>query len=139
MDIKANFSEPKEVWKECLLIIKENVPLITFNTWFLPIKPISLDENTLKIKVPNNFFVEWIEEHYNTLINKTIKLVLGENAKLVYVIYEDEDDKIIDNGPLFEDIVPKRKVIEQELEESFESYLNIKYKFDNSLRVKEIS
>ena len=134
MDIKANFSEPKEVWKECLLIIKENVPLITFNTWFLPIKPISLDENTLKIKVPNNFFVEWIEEHYNTLINKTIKLVLGENAKLVYVIYEDEDDKIVDNGPLFEDIVPKRKVIEKELEESFESYLNIKYKFDNFIK-----
>lgn len=134
MDNRANFTEPKEVWKECLLIIKDNVPLITYNTWFLPIKPISLEEGTLKIKVPNNFFVEWIEEHYNTLINKTIKLVLGNEAKLVYVIYEDEDDKLINNGPLFDDIIPKKSVIEPEPEDEYESYLNSKYKFDNFIK-----
>lgn len=134
MDNRTNFSEPKEVWKECLTLIKDNVPLITYNTWFLPIKPISVENDTLKIKVPNNFFVEWIEEHYNTLINKTIKLVLGNEAKLVYVIYEDEDDKLVDNGPLFEDALPKKNIIEVEPEESYESYINAKYKFDNFIK-----
>ena len=27
----------KDIWKECLSLIKENVPFITYNTWFLPI------------------------------------------------------------------------------------------------------
>lgn len=82
------------IWKECLSLIKENVPFITYNTWFLPIKPFELDENTLKIYVPNNFFIEWIEEHYNTLINKTINQVLGENAKLIYVVLEENEESI---------------------------------------------
>ena len=72
------------IWKECLKLIKQNVSNITYNTWFLPIKPFDLDEDTLKIQVPNNFFIEWIEEHYNTLINKTVHYVLGEEGKLVY-------------------------------------------------------
>ncbi len=135
MDNRANYSDPKEVWKECLAIIKDNVPLITFNTWFLPIKPISLEKDTLKIKVPNNFFVEWIEEHYNTLINKTIKLVLGNDAKLVYVIYEDEDDRLINNGPLFDDILPKKNIVNNSKEEEiFETHINVKYKFDNFIK-----
>ncbi|MFA5806286.1 MAG: DnaA N-terminal domain-containing protein, partial [Melioribacteraceae bacterium] len=79
-----------EVWKECLGLIKENVPFITYNTWFLPIKPFELEKSTLKIYVPNNFFIEWIEEHYNTLINKTISQVLGSDGKLAYVIYEEK-------------------------------------------------
>lgn len=36
----------KDIWKECLSIIKDNVPYITYNTWFLPIKPYELENNT---------------------------------------------------------------------------------------------
>ena len=64
------------VWKECLRLIKQNVSNITYNTWFLPIKPYELEDDTLKIQVPNNFFIEWIEEHYNTLINTNFFLFL---------------------------------------------------------------
>ena len=81
-----------QVWKECLRLIKQNVSNITYNTWFLPIKPFEIENNTLKIQVPNNFFIEWIEEHYNTLINKTIHQILGSEGKLVYIINEDSDD-----------------------------------------------
>ena len=41
-------SKPPDVWKECLQAIKQNVTLMTFNTWFLPIKPLELDNSTLK-------------------------------------------------------------------------------------------
>ena len=81
-----------KIWNECLAIIKENVPFITFNTWFIPIKPLKLIDSTLKIQVPNNFFIEWIDGHYNTLISKTIKQVLGEDAELVYVILDEKEN-----------------------------------------------
>ena len=41
------------VWKNCLTRIKENVTLMTYNTWFLPIRPISINDNNLKVQLPN--------------------------------------------------------------------------------------
>ena len=119
-----------KVWKECLKIIKENVPNITYNTWFLPIRPAELENDILKVEVPNSFFIEWIEEHYNTLINNTINQVLGESGKLVYVIVKDDD-----NLDLFDDVQPHRtSVVPQPVEEEHETFLNPKYRFDNFIK-----
>ncbi|NJD22109.1 MAG: chromosomal replication initiator protein DnaA [Melioribacter sp.] len=122
-----------EVWKECLGLIKENVPFITYNTWFLPIKPFELEKSTLKIYVPNNFFVEWIEEHYNTLINKTISQVLGTDGKLAYVIYEEKVSSeeqpelpFSSNGSSSQTAQSKPR--------DFETYLNPRYVFENFIK-----
>ena len=127
---KINNDSPV-IWKECLQLIKKNVSNITYNTWFLPIKPYELDGNTLKILVPNNFFIEWIEEHYNTLINKTIHQVLGESGKLVYIINEDPDD----DPTLFDTpVIETAKSPEPVVENNFRSNLSPLYQFDNYIR-----
>ncbi|MEW6196033.1 MAG: chromosomal replication initiator protein DnaA [Bacteroidota bacterium] len=125
--------DPKDIWKECLSIIKENVPFITYNTWFLPIKPFEIENNTLKIYVPNNFFIEWIEEHYNTLINKTVSQVLGGNGKLAYVVLEEKTEltetpttSAPSSSPGITPPITKTK--------DFESYLNPRYIFDNFIK-----
>jgi chromosomal replication initiator protein len=74
------------VWKNCLQIIKDNIPTQSFKTWFEPIIPIRLEESVLTIQVPSLFFYEWIEEHYVGLLRKTIKKELGDNARLEYNI-----------------------------------------------------
>lgn len=74
------------VWEQCLNIIRDNVNRQSFKTWFEPIKPISLKEEVLTIQVPSLFFYEWLEEHYVSLLKKTIKKELGNNAKLEYNI-----------------------------------------------------
>jgi chromosomal replication initiator protein len=131
IDKKANL-----IWNECLSIIKENVTLITYNTWFIPIKPISLHNNTLSVQLPGNFFYEWIEQHYNSILNHSLKTVLGENAKLDYVIVEEEGvDLFSDNES------SKRGTTEPVVEISlskkqpgFENYLNPKYTFENYIK-----
>lgn len=47
----------EDVWKNCLKIIKDNVNLQSYKTWFEPIKPIKLDKNVLTIQVPSQFFM----------------------------------------------------------------------------------
>lgn len=123
----------KDIWKECLSIIKDNVPYITYNTWFLPIKPFELENNTLKIIVPNNFFIEWIEEHYNTLINKTISQVLGSDGKLVYVVLEEKED-FSDLDISSETIAEETKTKELPKKNLFETYLNPRYTFENFIK-----
>ena len=127
LDIEKN---AKDIWKECLNLIKENVPFITYNTWFLPIKPFEVDNGTLKIYVPNNFFVEWIEEHYNTLINKTVSQVLGPEGKLVYIILEEKEET---QEPV-EKTETKTAVTQSKKIKDFESYLNPRYVFENFIK-----
>lgn len=75
-----------QVWNNCLQIIKDNVSLQSYKTWFEPIQPVKLEEGVLTIQVPSQFFYEWLEEHYVTLLRKTIKRELGEDARLEYRI-----------------------------------------------------
>lgn len=74
------------VWKNCLEIIKDNVNLQSYKTWFEPIVPVKLKSNVLTIQVPSQFFYEWLEEHYITLLRKTVKKELGPEGKLEYSI-----------------------------------------------------
>src|SRR6056297_756325 len=74
------------VWNNCLAFIQDNIQPQAFKTWFEPIKPIKLTDKALSIQVPSKFFYEWLEEHYVKLLKVSLNRVLGEQAKLVYVI-----------------------------------------------------
>jgi chromosomal replication initiator protein len=76
----------KEVWSNCLKIIKDNVPSISFRTWFEPIIPLRLENKVLTIQVPSPFFYEYLEEKYIDIISKTLRKELGYEAKLEYSI-----------------------------------------------------
>ncbi len=82
-------SKHVEVWERCLKVIKDNIPLQSFKTWFEPIVPLKLDNNVLTIQVPSQFFYEWLEEHYITLLKKTIKKEIGPAGRLEYSIIMD--------------------------------------------------
>ena len=74
------------VWDNCLRTIRRNVNTQSFKTWFEPIKPVGLENNALTIQVPNKFFYEWLEEHYVSLLKKTIRQELGDKGRLEYQI-----------------------------------------------------
>jgi chromosomal replication initiator protein len=76
----------KAVWDNCLNVIKDNIGHQSFKTWFEPIKAIKLSDHVLTIQVPSQFFYEWLEEHYITLLKKTIKKELGSEGRLEYSI-----------------------------------------------------
>ena len=96
----------------------------------MPIRPISFSDNILKIEVPNSYFIEWIDEHYNTVINKTVNHVLGENGKLLYVVL-DNDEFSNDVTTIIEEEKEKQELpkAQQQVRPDFESYLIPKYKF----------
>jgi chromosomal replication initiator protein len=75
-----------KVWQNCLEIIKDNVSSQSFKTWFEPIKAVKLGGNVLTIQVPSQFFYEWLEEHYITLLKKIVKKELGQEGRLEYSI-----------------------------------------------------
>lgn len=74
------------VWKRCLKVIRDNISPQSFKTWFEPIKAVKLDGKSLTIQVPSQFFYEWLEEHYVSLLQKALKQELGIGSKLEYNI-----------------------------------------------------
>jgi chromosomal replication initiator protein len=76
----------EEIWNNCLKVIKDNVPSISFRTWFEPIVPLRLEDKVLTIQVPSPFFYEYLEEKYIEIISKTLRKELGYDAKLEYSI-----------------------------------------------------
>ncbi|MEE9449220.1 MAG: chromosomal replication initiator protein DnaA [Ignavibacteriaceae bacterium] len=125
-------TDPTSVWKACLNKIKGNVTLMTYNTWFLPIKPMELKESTLRVQLPSQFFWEWIDEHYNSLINKTIHEVIGPGAKLSYIIAEDLGDSELTESESF--VKPGNVTSQEKPKQNFESKLNSRYTFDNFIK-----
>ncbi len=92
----------EKVWINCLEIIKDIVEWQHFQTWFEPIKPVALKEKILTIQVPSQFFYEYLEEHYVSLLAKTLKRELGKEARLEYRIMVDSGNS--KNKPLTIDV-----------------------------------
>ena len=74
------------VWNNCLCFIQQNIDPKQFNTWFSPIKAVSLEECTLTVEVPSEFFREYVEDAYLDLLKAALKKELGVGARLVYQV-----------------------------------------------------
>ncbi|MCL2039350.1 MAG: chromosomal replication initiator protein DnaA [Bacteroidetes bacterium] len=82
--IKDTTHTPQTYWKECLKVIKDNIDSQAYNTWFEPLQPLSYIDNKFKIKLPSEWFREWLDTHYYDLINKTLKRVINNDVELIY-------------------------------------------------------
>ncbi len=85
-------NDGRTIWNNCLDIIRGEINAQAFKTWFEPIEPVRFDQKTLTIQVPNNFFYEWIEEHYVHLMKKALIEVIGSSASLNYRILKDQQE-----------------------------------------------
>ncbi|MEX0823380.1 MAG: DnaA/Hda family protein, partial [Balneolaceae bacterium] len=84
-------------WNECLEIIQDNISYQKYKSWFEPIRPVKLENDTLTIQVPSQFWYEWLEEHYYNMLRSTIAKVLGNEGKLEYSVLVEKSDKLEDN------------------------------------------
>ncbi|MBP6386550.1 MAG: chromosomal replication initiator protein DnaA [Pseudarcicella sp.] len=138
----------KQVWAKCLEIIHNEINDQSFKTWFEPIVPIKIADNTLTIEVPSQFFYEWLEENYVEVLRKAIDATLGNQGMLEYSILVDKGDK--KNPPISYNI-PNQKATQNTTSKpkpeadvfkspfmfkdldslELDSYLNTRYTFNN--------
>lgn len=119
-------------WKKCLSLIKEQVKPITYNTWFSPIVPLQIENKTLIVQVPTQFFWEWIEEHYHSILIKSVQNVLGTDAKISFVVKEEVENE---KSPIhFVEIKNNGTNGKKENLPPIESNLNPRYQFSNFIQ-----
>jgi chromosomal replication initiator protein len=81
------------VWNDCLEVIRISVEEENFNTWFKPITPLRVEGDILTIQVPSQFFYEWLEDNYVSVLKKAIHTVLGPTGRLEYSVVVDSGNQ----------------------------------------------
>ena len=95
----GGYKDCQTVWQQCLEVIKSEIPEQSFNTWFVPVRPLRLRQNILTIQVPSLYFYEFLEEHYVLLLRKAIIEQLGTSGKLEYsLLPEKKQQPLFDNS-----------------------------------------
>ncbi len=79
------------LWEKCLNIIAEKVTQQNFDTWIRPIKISSLEDNCIKLSVPNRFFKDWLEENYYSLIKDSLTALVGTAVQVSFTIAQDQE------------------------------------------------
>jgi chromosomal replication initiator protein len=82
-------------WQVCLKKIQEKISASTFETWFRTTDMAMLQDGHARILVPNQFFADFMEEHYLTLIQDILSESSVQYSKISFVPTQ-KDWKIIE-------------------------------------------
>ncbi len=99
-----------EIWNDCLHVIEQLIDSQKFQTWFKPIRPVSVVESTITVEVPTDFFREYLEGAFLDVIKKTLKRVIGPDARLVYMVRPVKFDQAM-KYPASEGLVPENRTM----------------------------
>ncbi|HUI31486.1 MAG TPA: chromosomal replication initiator protein DnaA [Candidatus Acidoferrales bacterium] len=133
-------TDVRGTWEECMKLIHGQVNNLSYKTWFEPVIPVALKEKNLILRVPSQFFHDWLEEHYARVVSESVRTVIGETARVEYTI-SDEDTS--ESEPQFyRPSMPNRTTLHAEkigpqkvnIRAAFESNLNARYTFENFIK-----
>lgn len=110
-------------WQEVLNYLKTKVNPQSYQTWLKPTRYSRTEAGTLVVRVPNQEFLEWIQDHYNASIQEALeKLRLGF-SEIRYELEMLPEKKHSGNG----ETKPQQGKLDFE---SVDHQLNARYTFD---------
>ncbi|EJE7236170.1 chromosomal replication initiator protein DnaA [Clostridium sporogenes] len=113
-----------ETWEKAINIIKGELTEVSFNTWIKSINPISLENNSLKLAVPNDFTKGILESRYKDLIVNALKLLTSKKYNIDFIVTTEE--KIEENQKNHNN--EKSNIV---VNDEMSTMLNPKYTFDS--------
>jgi len=87
------YDDAKKTWVNILGYIKERINLQSFNTWFGSSRGVELKGDVLLVEFPNGFFIDWIQEHYYTILEEAVQHINGNKLRLAFKALKQEGDR----------------------------------------------
>ncbi len=89
------------IWEKCLQFMRDNLNAAednsdlkklenSFDLLFDKVQPVSLVDNNLTLIVPSDFYKEYIEDNYLSLLSAALKKYIGKGVKLWYQVMENK-------------------------------------------------
>lgn len=81
----------KEIWEKTINIIKGELTEVSFNTWIKSITPISIEDYSIKLGVPNDFTRGILNSRYKDLIENALKMITSQKYNVNFIIASEEN------------------------------------------------
>ena len=93
-------AHPKEIWEQSLNIIKGEITEVSFNTWIKSITPVSIENNTFVLSVPNDLTKGILSSKYTNLISNALKLITSKKYNIKFLVLSKSEEALtLDNKP----------------------------------------
>lgn len=95
----------KMIWGNCVLFMRDNLAALeegsdlkklesSFDLLFDRVYPLSLVDGNLTLLVPSDFYKEYIEENYLSLLSSSLRRYIGKGVKLWYSVGNTQPRKV---------------------------------------------
>lgn len=112
------------VWNNAQPVIKEKIGEASYETWFSAIQVKEKEPETLIIQTPDDFFKNWIVEHYCDYIEEVLKKISKKDITIEYCV-----NTTLISQESVGTIPPPTPIVNKKT--AYKSSLNSKYNFDN--------
>ena len=116
-----------KIWNDFINELKNKVSDVTFNTWFINLKLLTINDKDIVIIVPYSVHKNHIINNYMDIIDEIFLNITGKNLNIVFCLEGEYKENTLDN---IEKIGLDDSVIENFVE-ARKTNLNPKYTFDN--------
>ncbi len=114
-----------DIWQEALATIQGKVARQSFDNWFRPLALESLAGSCVTVRLPNQFFKEWFEDHHLDTLKSALTELMFANAEVILRVAEP-------SGQGEPDVRPEpavKRTVKRYRNDS--AILNPKYTFEN--------
>lgn len=130
----------QQLWEECRLFIKDNIPPAQFDAWFRDVDSLGYDSKSLTLVVPSQYIMEQLESRFFSILVTAIRKVYGTGVNLYYHFNQvkDEPDTSVkmlsaDQSPAILRNHPSNPFAETPVDD-IDPMLNPRYNFENYCR-----
>ena len=116
-----------KIWNDFINELKSKVSDVTFNTWFINLKLLTINDKDIVIIVPYSVHKNHIINNYMDIIEEIFLNITGKNLNIVFCLEGEYKENTLDN---IEKIGLDDSVIDNFVE-ARKTNLNPKYTFDN--------
>ena len=121
-EIARKAGEFLAVWEKIRDVLCRELSQQSYQTWVEPVHCVDLTEKAITLGVPDNYYGQWLKDHYENLILSALEETLGGKRQILYQVVE---------LPQSSKAAPEAIVKKQVLAETRENTLNHKYTFDD--------
>ncbi|MDR1322622.1 MAG: chromosomal replication initiator protein DnaA [Gracilibacteraceae bacterium] len=76
---------PEDLWYNILEVIRQEISANSFDAWFSSSKPVSFEDNSLTVSVPDEFIKTWLEGHFHKKITSAAQNLAGAPVNITFV------------------------------------------------------
>ena len=97
-----------DLWNKVIEALQGELTPHVYERWLKPVRPLTLEGDHITLGVPDDFFKNWVIDHYGSMIHHVLKDISGNpEFKITFSIFKEDaipavpevDPKILQNLP----------------------------------------